>query len=39
MSHSYLLYLLDRYGLLAATVPYGAPASRLAELSGRLLAQ
>lgn len=39
MNHSYLLYLVDRYGMLAATVEYGAPAERLAELSQKLLLQ
>ena len=39
MNHSYLLYLVDRYGMLATTVEYGAPAARLTELSLKLLRQ
>lgn len=39
MNHSYLLYLVDRYGMLATTVEYGAPATRLADLSQKLLRQ
>lgn len=39
MNHSYLLYLVDRYGMLATTVEYGAPAARLTELSQKLLRQ
>lgn len=39
MRHSYLLYLVDKYGMLATTVEYGAPAAKLTELSRKLLRQ
>lgn len=39
MNHSNLLYLVDRYGMLATTVEYGAPAELLANLSQKLLRQ
>ena len=39
MNHSYRLSLADRYGMLATTVEYGAPAAQLADLSQKLLRQ
>lgn len=39
MDHSYMLFMMDRYGLLARTVGYTEPAQRLSDVSKRLLAQ
>lgn len=39
MDHSYMLFMMDRYGLLARAVGYTEPAQRLADVSRRLLAQ
>ncbi len=39
MDHSYMLFMMDRYGLLARAVGYTEPAQRLADVSKRLLAQ
>lgn len=39
MDHSYMLFMMDRYGLLARAVGYTEPAQRLADVSRRLLSQ
>ncbi len=39
MDHSYLIFMMDRYGLLARSIGYTEPSQRLADVSRRLLAQ
>jgi protein SCO1 len=39
MDHSYMLFMMDKYGLLARAVGYNEPAARLTDVSKRLLAQ
>jgi cytochrome oxidase Cu insertion factor (SCO1/SenC/PrrC family) len=39
MDHSYMVFMMDRYGLLARAVGYNEPPQRMADVSKRLLAQ
>ncbi|MHB2165336.1 SCO family protein [Alsobacter sp. R-9] len=39
MDHSYMMFVMDRYGLLARTVGYTEPSQKLADLSKKLLLQ
>jgi protein SCO1/2 len=39
MDHSYMVFMMDRYGLLARAIGYNEPPQRMADVSKRLLAQ